>query len=126
MRFSEKLCIRYQQAVEIIAKRWTALILKVLMDKPLRFSEIAEQLDVVSDRVLSERLKELEQEGIVERRVLPEPPIRVEYSLTPKGKALAPILNAIEAWSHDWIALDPALAGAAPQVTGETVGDPDH
>ncbi len=115
MRFSEKLCIRYQQAVEIIAKRWTALILKVLMDKPLRFSEIAEQLDVVSDRVLSERLKELEQEAIIERRVLPEPPIRVEYSLTPKGKALAPILDAIEAWSHDWIALDPALAGAGLQ-----------
>ncbi len=110
MRFSEKLCIPYQQAVEIIARRWTALILKVLMDKPLRFSELAEQLDVISDRVLSERLKELEQECIVERRVLPEPPIRVEYSLTPKGKALAPILDAIEAWGREWMVLDPEMA----------------
>ncbi len=123
MRFSDKLCKRYQQAVEIIAKRWTALILKVLMDKPLRFSEIAEQLDVVSDRVLSERLKELEQEAIVERRVLTEPPIRVEYSLTPKGKALAPILDAIEAWSHDWIALDPELAGAKVQESDPVLDD---
>ncbi len=115
MRFSEKLCVRYQQAVEIISRRWTALILKVLMNKPLRFSEIAEQLDVVSDRVLSERLKELEQEAVVERRVLPEPPIHVVYSLTSKGKALAPILDAIEAWSHEWIVPDPELAGEEPQ-----------
>jgi DNA-binding HxlR family transcriptional regulator len=109
MRFSENLCRRYQGAVEIIAKRWTPLILRVLVGKPLRFSELAEQLEVVSDRVLSERLKELEQEGIVERRVLAEPPIRVEYSLTEKGKALAPVIEAIEAWSHRWLELDPAL-----------------
>ena len=95
-------------AVEIIAQRWTALIIKVLMPGPSRFSELADELEVVSDRVLSERLKELEQAGIVTRRVIPEPPIRVEYTLTEKGQALGPILDAIETWSHDWIPLDEA------------------
>ena len=118
--------------MEIIAKRWTALILKVLIGRPLRFSELAEQLDVVSDRVLSERLKELEQEGIVERRVLAEPPIRVEYSLTEKGEALAPVIEAIEAWSHRWIELDPtqpvtsAEAHATADMTAKAATDPDH
>jgi DNA-binding HxlR family transcriptional regulator len=109
MRYSEHLCLRYQYAVEIISKRWTTLILKVLMPKPLRFSELAEQLSVVSDRVLSERLKELEQEGIVERKVYPETPIRVEYSLTSKGIELEPVMLALEEWSHKWIELEPLL-----------------
>jgi DNA-binding HxlR family transcriptional regulator len=106
MRYSDHICVRFQHAVEIIAKRWTALIIKVLMDSPMRFNELAEQLAVVSDRVLSERLKELEQEKIIERRVSTEPPIRVEYSLTEKGRALSPIIAAIEHWSHDWILLE--------------------
>lgn len=103
MRYSEQICVRYQHAVEIIGKRWTGLILKVLMVGPLRFNEIAEQLQVISDRMLSERLKELEQEGVVERRVLPETPVRVEYTLTEKGRALAPVIQAIECWGEQWI-----------------------
>jgi DNA-binding HxlR family transcriptional regulator len=106
MRYSDHICVRFQHAVEIIAKRWTALIVKVLMESPMRFNELAERLSVVSDRVLSERLKELEQESIVERRVSTEPPVRVEYSLTEKGRALSPIIAAIEDWSHDWILLE--------------------
>ena len=108
MRHSKNICPRYQAAVEIIAQRWTALIIKVLMPGPRRFSELSDELEVVSDRVLSERLKELEQAGIVTRRVIPEPPIRVEYTLTEKGLALDPILTAIESWSHDWIPLEEA------------------
>jgi DNA-binding HxlR family transcriptional regulator len=114
MRYSERLCPRYQVAVEILSKRWTALILKVLIEKPMRFSELAEQLEVVSDRVLSERLKELETESIVERHVYPESPVRVEYSLTEKGHDFAPIIQAIEDWSHRWIELHVAL-----QATGQ-------
>ena len=110
MRQSKNICPRYQAAVEIIAQRWTALIIKVLMPGPRRFSELSDELEVVSDRVLSERLKELEQTGIVTRRVIPEPPIRVEYTLTEKGLALAPILTAIETWSHDWLTLADAPA----------------
>ena len=113
MRYSAQLCPRYQYAVEILARRWTPLILKVLVERPLRFSEMAERLEVVSDRVLSERLKELELEKIVERRVLPEPPVRVEYSLTEKGKDLAPLIETIEEWSHNWIELDPAILAAS-------------
>jgi len=106
MRHSEQICERYQMAVEIIAKRWTTLIIKQLMPGPQRFSELAAQLEVVSDRVLSERLKELEHADIISRRVIPEPPIRVEYTLTDKGRALQPIITEIEAWSQTWISVD--------------------
>lgn len=88
--------------MEIIGKRWTGLILKVLIDRPLRFNELADRLQVVSDRMLSERLKELESAGVIERRVLPETPVRVEYRLTAKGVALGPVVEAIAEWSTMW------------------------
>jgi DNA-binding HxlR family transcriptional regulator len=104
MRYSNQLCHRYQHAVEVLGKRWTCLILKVLFEGPLRFNELAERLDrVVSDRMLSERLKELEVEGIVERRVYPETPVRVEYRLTEKGRALEPVIAAINEWGGRWV-----------------------
>jgi DNA-binding HxlR family transcriptional regulator len=109
MRYSEQLCTRYQRAMEILGKRWTGLILKVLLEGPRRFNEIAEQIAVVSDRMLSERLKELEAEGVIERRVYPETPVRIEYRLTEKGQDLAPVVEAIERWSHRWLDPEPAL-----------------
>jgi DNA-binding HxlR family transcriptional regulator len=108
MRYSEQLCPRYQRAIELLGKRWTGLILKVLLEGPLRFNEIAERLEVVSDRMLAERLRELETEGVIERHVYPEIPVRVEYRLTEKGLALAPVIEAIERWSTQWVALEPA------------------
>lgn len=120
MRYSDHICMRYQQAIEIIGKRWTGLILKVLIDGPLRFNEIASRLEVVSDRMLSERLKELEAEGVIERRVLPETPVRVEYRLTDKGRALEPVVTAIEAWSQDWCCQE-AEAHENTVVTSEVV-----
>ena len=122
MRYGNHLCTRYQHAIEIIGKRWTGLILKVLLAGPLRFNELAEQLEVVSDRMLSERLKELEAEGMIERRVLPESPVRVEYRLTAKGEGLTPAIEAIEAWSREWCEqhnyqeapVDAGLVEAAP------------
>lgn len=102
MRYSDQICMRYQHALEIVGKRWTCLIVKVLLDGPLRFNELAARLKVVSDRMLSERLKELEAEGVIERRVLPETPVRVEYRLTEKGRALTPVIEAIGQWSTDW------------------------
>src|SRR5437868_2581402 len=110
MRHSKHMCPRYQAAIDILGKRWTGLILNVLMAGPQRFSELLERLDVVSDRMLSERLKELEATGIVDRKVLPDPPIRVEYRLTDKGRALGPVLKSIGEWAERWIQLDPAAA----------------
>jgi DNA-binding HxlR family transcriptional regulator len=107
MRYSEQLCIRFQQAMEILGKRWTALIIKLLLERPLRFHELAEQLEVIGDRMLSQRLKELEREGVIERRIFAEVPTRVEYSLTDKGRALAPVVASIEAWSDRWIEHEP-------------------
>ena len=103
-------CPRYQRAVEILGKRWTGLILKVLMDGPRRFNEIADEIQTVSDRMLSERLKELEAEEVIERRVYPETPVRIEYRLTEKGQALAPVIDAIADWGHRWLDPAPALA----------------
>lgn len=108
MRDGERVCERYQRAAGLLGKRWTGVILKVLLGGPLRFSEIAGLVEPVSDRVLSERLKELEAEGVVERRAGGCAPARVDYALTEKGRALAPVLEAIERWSQDWI--DPAPA----------------
>jgi len=93
-------CGLYHRAIELVGKRWTGAILLVLMDGPLHFSGIRHLVPELSDRLLSERLKELEAEGIVERRVLDGSPVRVEYSLTAKGRALEPTLRALKAWAH--------------------------
>src|SRR5918911_5740220 len=94
-------CGLYHRAIELVGKRWTGAILLVLMDGPLHFSGIRQLVPELSDRLLSERLKELEGEGIVERKVLDGSPVRVEYSLTEKGLALEPAVRAIKQWAHD-------------------------
>ena len=96
-------CKLYHRAVELIGKRWSGAILLVLMDGPARFSEVKHLVPDLSDRLLSERLKELEAEGIVERRVLDGSPVRVEYSLTEKGKALEPAVRALKDWGREWL-----------------------
>lgn len=94
-------CSLYHRAIELVGKRWTGAILLVLLDGPLHFSGIRQLVPELSDRLLSERLKELEAEGIVERRVLDGSPVRVEYSLTAKGRALGPTLGALKSWAHE-------------------------
>src|SRR6476646_2246748 len=89
-RSREACCSHYHQAVELVGKRWTGAILFVLLEGPARFSEIKECVPDLSDRLLSERLKELEGEGIVDRIVIDGNPPRVQYLLTPKGQALEP------------------------------------
>jgi DNA-binding HxlR family transcriptional regulator len=93
-------CGLYHRAIELVGKRWTGAILLVLMDGPLHFSGIRQLVPELSDRLLSERLKELEGEGIVGRRVLDGSPVRVEYSLTAKGRALEPTLRELKDWAH--------------------------
>lgn len=89
--------------MQILGKRWTGLILRVLMDGPCRFRDLQHLIPDLSDRLLSERLKELEHEGIVSRTVHPDTPVRVEYALTPKGHALEPVVAAIQVWAEQWL-----------------------
>ncbi len=96
-------CSFYHRAVELVGKRWTGAILLVLMDGPLRFSEVKQLVPDLSDRLLSERMKELEAEGIVQRRVIDGSPVRVEYALTPKGQALEPTVRALKSWAREWL-----------------------
>jgi DNA-binding HxlR family transcriptional regulator len=99
----ESCCSAYHQAVELIGKRWTGAILFVLMDGPLRFSEVKVLVPDLSDRLLSERMKELEAEGIVERHVIDDMPVRVEYCLTAKGHALEPAVRSLKVWARSWL-----------------------
>jgi DNA-binding HxlR family transcriptional regulator len=99
----ESCCTAYHHAVELVGKRWTGAILFVLMDGPARFSEVKALVPDLSDRLLSERMKELESEGIVSRRVVDETPVRVEYSLTVKGEALEPAVRALKVWARTWL-----------------------
>ncbi|OCT15494.1 MarR family transcriptional regulator [Paenibacillus pectinilyticus] len=98
-----QMCPRFEKAVEILSKRWTSLIVFQLLSGPHRFVNIDHALPNLSGKVLSERLKELEQEGIVKRVVYPETPVRIEYSLSDKGLALAPIFSEIAKWSSEWL-----------------------
>lgn len=99
---SSTLCPRFEKAMKIMSQRWTGLVIYQLLTGPQRFCSIESSLPI-SGRLLSERLKDLEQEGIVKRDVFPETPVRIEYSLTEKGIALEPIIREIESWSQKWI-----------------------
>lgn len=96
-------CPFYHEAVELIGRRWTGAILRVLMEGPLRFSEVAQAVPELSDRLLSERMKELEARGIVERKVISGPPLRVEYSLSQMGRELEPALSELQQWAKRWL-----------------------
>ena len=100
---SPSCCPLYHEAVELVGRRWTGAILRVLMDGPLRFSEIAQAIPELSDRLLSERMKELEARGVVERNVYPGPPLRVEYGLSQMGRELGPALSELQSWAKRWL-----------------------
>lgn len=104
------LCPHFHRAVELIGRRWTGAIVYVLLNERTRFAGLRAAIPEITDRMLSERLRELEQEGIVERSVIPDTPVRVEYALTDKGRALAGAVNALGTWAHEWLA--PAAGSA--------------
>ena len=101
-KYGDELCPRYQRAIDIVGKRWTCLILRVLLSGPRRFGYIEDVVDGLSARMLSERLKELEACGIVERRVYPETPVRIEYRLTERGRDLAGVIEELGGWAERW------------------------
>jgi DNA-binding HxlR family transcriptional regulator len=97
-------CPHYHEAIELLGRRWSGAIVRVLMHRsPLRFSELAQAVPALSDRLLSERLKELETRGVVARLVLPDRPGRAEYALTAMGRELEPALDALESWAQRWL-----------------------
>lgn len=106
------MCPKYQQAADMLARRWTVLIVRTLLGEPRRFSELRAVVPGVSDRILSERLKELEAEGIVRREVIPETPVRILYSLTEKGRDLHRVVEEIQRWADKWETLDTAPDGS--------------
>ncbi len=107
----QHLCPRFEKAMEILSKRWTAMIVYQLLSGPQRFACVERSLPNLSGKVLSERLKELEAEGIIRRDVYPETPVRIEYKLTDKGYALAPLFDNIQNWSSNWIQLPETAHG---------------
>ncbi len=101
-----ELCLRFHRASELIGRRWTGAIIYVLLKSRCRFAMLRDAIPDITDRMLSERLQELEKEGIVERTVVPDVPIRVEYSLTRKGRALATAIDAIAGWAEKWLEIE--------------------
>ena len=103
MGLKPQLCARFHRAVELIGGRWTGAVIQLLLNGRMRFAELRDAIPDISDRMLSERLRELETEGIVERIVVPETPVRVEYELTEKGRALVPIVDAMREYGREWL-----------------------
>lgn len=99
----DQMCPRYERAMELLGKKWTGLILRILLGGPRRFSDFRAQVPELSDRLLSERLKELEEAGVVERVVHDTRPVLIEYSLTEKGRALRRVVESIEVWAEKWV-----------------------
>lgn len=96
-------CPLYTHAVELVGRRWSGAIVRAILMGKHRFNEIADAIPGLSDRMLSERLKELEAEGVVTRSVTPDTPVRVTYHLTPKGEALHGVIAALAEWAERWV-----------------------
>lgn len=95
-------CPDFHAAIELIGKRWTGAIVSALTERPMRFGELRKAVPGLSDRLLSQRLRELEEEGLVQREVEAGTPVRVTYSLTKMGDALGPTLSELKSWAKQW------------------------
>lgn len=100
---SRQLCHRFHRAVELVGRRWNGAIIFLLLQDRARFAQLRGAIPGITDRMLAERLHELEAEGVIVRTVLPETPVRIEYALTRKGRALAGALSAIGEWAEKWL-----------------------
>ena len=116
-KHTPSLCARFHRASELIGRRWTGAIIFVLLESPCRFAELRGAIPDITDRMLSERLQELEHEGVVDRTVVPDTPVRVEYGLTKKGRALVTAIEAITEWAQKWIDLEVAAGEDKPART---------
>ncbi|MDA1279434.1 MAG: helix-turn-helix domain-containing protein [Chloroflexi bacterium] len=99
-----EMCPHYEAAMELLARRWTGLILTSLMERSFRFSEISGSVVGISDRMLSQRLAELEEVGLIERKVdASKRPVLVEYASTQMARELAPVFVALQGWAEKWM-----------------------
>ncbi|MCC3374570.1 helix-turn-helix domain-containing protein [Cohnella sp. REN36] len=98
-----KMCPKFESAAELLGKKWTGLIIRVLLGGPKRFKDIKEQIPDMSDKMLTDRMKELESLGVVKRTVYPEMPVRIEYELTDKGRDLKDVIHSIQDWAEHWM-----------------------
>jgi DNA-binding HxlR family transcriptional regulator len=119
-------CSRFHRAVELIGSRWTGAIIRTLLQGKTRYALIKAAIPDITDRMLSERLRSLETEGLVTRRVVPETPVRVEYELTDKGRALERAVLEIGAWAERWIPGESAESAesVSKPAARETVAPP--
>lgn len=97
------LCPKFECAFALLGKKWNGLIIRALLEGPKRFSDISGMIPQLSDRILAERFKELEAEGIVKRHVYPETPVKIEYQLTDKGADLKAVMDEVQKWAEAWI-----------------------
>jgi DNA-binding HxlR family transcriptional regulator len=112
-------CPAFHKSVELIGKRWTGAILRAMRSGRVRFSDISDAVPGLHDRLLSERLKELDHEGIIERVVIPETPVRIEYHLSAKGHDLDAVMDAITVWAEKWVTVTPEEEVICEQVEAE-------
>jgi DNA-binding HxlR family transcriptional regulator len=98
-----KVCSRFHHAVELIGRRWSGAIISVMLSGPQCFNELLAAVPGLSDRLLTERLRELESEGLVRRTVLSGPPVRVSYELTEAGESLKPVIESLGRWAERWV-----------------------
>ena len=106
-----RFCPRFHRAVELIGRRWSGAILNAMLPGPQCFNELLAIVPGLSDRLLSERLRELESEGLVCRNVLPGPPVRVSYEMTEAGKDLEPVIRALGQWAKRWVTIETDRSG---------------
>jgi len=108
-----QVCGRYARAADLLGKRWSVTVVAVLSDGTSRFNGIRHAVPGISPKLLAERLRELEAAGILERRVVASTPVSIEYVLTPKGRALRDVVDALQQWADDWVAEDRPLDAPA-------------
>jgi DNA-binding HxlR family transcriptional regulator len=111
---TEQRAIQCDQALTgvftLLGKRWTGVIVGVLLERPARFAEMARAIPGITEGMLSTRLAELKDAGLVEREVLDGPPVATVYRLTPRGEALRPALEALGEWAEAHLLRSPRSA----------------
>lgn len=107
-------CARFHTAIELLGARWSGAVLRAMFTGAHRFADLKAAIPGISDVMLTRRLRELEDAGLVERQVIPTSPVHVEYHLTEMGQEAGPVLDAVITWSHRWIPVPPGAAADDP------------